>query len=226
MELPKDVYEYLTNFADDRDILNMLSVNKQFNYDDEIFRRVMQRKYPLLIRYRKENESWKSLFIRMVYYLSELKEKYGIPYIPTDGCDPKNLLDNNKETIYNAALECAIIGVHLDLVKLFIYKVKIAYIAVAIYTAAEYGKKNIVDYLLERNIRLINSALGGAAAGGQLDLMKYVIEKGASDYNFALLQAATSGQIEAAKYLLEKGANNLNNAIRSAEIFKQNDFVK
>ena len=35
MSLPNDVYGYLTNFADDKDILNMLSVNKKFN--DDVF---------------------------------------------------------------------------------------------------------------------------------------------------------------------------------------------
>lgn len=35
MELTKDTYLYLTNFADDRTILNILSVNKKFN--DPIF---------------------------------------------------------------------------------------------------------------------------------------------------------------------------------------------
>ena len=49
--LPTDVYEYLANFADDRTILNMLSVNKKFN-DEKFFKRVIQRKYPLLLRNR------------------------------------------------------------------------------------------------------------------------------------------------------------------------------
>ena len=58
MELNKDTYLYLAQFADDRTILNMLSVNKKFN-DPEFFRQVMTRKYTLLIKY-KGDEDWKS----------------------------------------------------------------------------------------------------------------------------------------------------------------------
>ena len=49
--LDKDTYEYLTNFADDRTILNMLAVNRKFN-DDDFFRRVLQRKYPTLLEFK------------------------------------------------------------------------------------------------------------------------------------------------------------------------------
>lgn len=31
MEIPKDLYDYLTNFADDKTILQMISVNKKYN---------------------------------------------------------------------------------------------------------------------------------------------------------------------------------------------------
>ena len=77
MNLTKDTYEYLLNFADDRDIINMLSVNKKFN-DEKLFEKIMRKKYPELIREKKKGESWKSLFVRMVYYMSLLQEKYGI----------------------------------------------------------------------------------------------------------------------------------------------------
>ena len=72
----KDVYEYMLNFADDKTIINMLSVNKHFN-DEKFFEKVMKRRYPLLIEFRKEKESWKHLFIRMVHILALLYEKYG-----------------------------------------------------------------------------------------------------------------------------------------------------
>ena len=55
--LDKDTYEYLTNFADDRTILNMLAVNRKYN-DDNFFRRVLQRKYPTLLDFKKKNETY------------------------------------------------------------------------------------------------------------------------------------------------------------------------
>ena len=86
--LPKDVYEYLTNFADDRTILSMLSVNKQFN-EEQFFIRVFDRKYPLLKEFRNKNESWRRFFVRMTYYIAKLQERFGIPYIPTEGYNPQ-----------------------------------------------------------------------------------------------------------------------------------------
>ena len=61
MELNKDTYLYLTRFADDRTILNMLSVNKKFN-DDKFFEEVMRRKYPLLIGFKSDRQTWKQFY--------------------------------------------------------------------------------------------------------------------------------------------------------------------
>ena len=46
MNLDKDTYEYLTNFADDRTVLSLLSANKKFN-DPKLFERILSRKYVL-----------------------------------------------------------------------------------------------------------------------------------------------------------------------------------
>ena len=60
--LTKDTYEHILNFAEDREIIIMLSLNKKFN-DEKLFERVMKKRYPLLIRFRKENETWKELYV-------------------------------------------------------------------------------------------------------------------------------------------------------------------
>ena len=79
MNLTKDMYEYLTNFADDRDILNMLSVDKKFS-NDEFFRKVLERKYPLLLKFKKENETHKKFYLKLIFYMSKLKTEFNIPY--------------------------------------------------------------------------------------------------------------------------------------------------
>jgi len=96
MNIPKDVYEYLTNFGDDKTIVNMLSVNKTFRNED-FFKRVLERKYPLLIKIKGENQSWKEFYLEMVYYLSKLEENYGIPYIPNKDYNPKKFYKNYKD---------------------------------------------------------------------------------------------------------------------------------
>jgi len=58
MNIPKDVYEHMTKFADDKTIVNMLSVNKSFR-NEEFFKRILERKYPLLIIFKGKNQSWK-----------------------------------------------------------------------------------------------------------------------------------------------------------------------
>ena len=79
--LPKDIYLYLSDFADDRTILNMLSVNKEF-YTEHYFERLLQRRYPLLIKYKTNEETWKRFYIRVIHNLSLLQEKFDFPYIP------------------------------------------------------------------------------------------------------------------------------------------------
>lgn len=105
MEISKDIYEYLTNFADDEDILNMLSVNKKFR-DEDFFERVMRRRYPNMINYKKDKESWKTFFIKTIYYISKLKEEYGIDHRFIK-INPIYFYKENKkyrENIYNSAL--------------------------------------------------------------------------------------------------------------------------
>lgn len=97
MNIPKDVYEYLMNFADDRTILNMLSTNKKFN-SPIFFENVIKRIYPSLIPFKKENESWRDFFIKMTYYIAKLEEEYVIVYTATETYNPEELY--NKQPVF------------------------------------------------------------------------------------------------------------------------------
>ena len=90
MNLTKDTYEYLTNFADDRDIVKMLSVNKQFA-DPIFFERIFKRKYPLLIKFKDENGTWKNFYLKMVKSIAKLQEEYHIPYIAHPDFNPEKV---------------------------------------------------------------------------------------------------------------------------------------
>ena len=79
MELSHDMYEYLANFADDRTILNMLSVNRTYN-NPILFQRIFHRKYPFLSKYKTTDESWKDFYVSMIYYIEKLKEDYAFRY--------------------------------------------------------------------------------------------------------------------------------------------------
>jgi hypothetical protein len=76
MQTP-DVYEYLSTFTDDKDVLNMLSVNKKFN-NPVFFERALKRRYPFLLKYKTENSSWRSFYVSMIYYISKMKELFPV----------------------------------------------------------------------------------------------------------------------------------------------------
>jgi hypothetical protein len=79
MFLSIDIYEYLTNFVDYKTVLNMLSVNKKFS-NDIYFERIIKRKYLLLVIHKKEIETWKIFYLRIINCFKELKEKYNVSY--------------------------------------------------------------------------------------------------------------------------------------------------
>ena len=117
----KDIYfENLAKHADDRTIIEMLSINKKYN-DPWFFQTVLQRRYPLLLQFKTPNESWRQFYVSMINSIALLQEKYDIPYISDATFNPKKILKviNSKPIsgIYNQSLLFAIKIGDLDLVK-------------------------------------------------------------------------------------------------------------
>ena len=135
----------------------------------------MKRRYPLLIEFRKDKESWKHLFIRMVHILALLDEKYGIPYIPTKGCDPEKLL-NTRLNIYNEALLCAAVGNHLSIAKYLVENKNITNISSPFNSAARHGSIEVMKYLYGEEVSL-GLAMISAIEGEQLPAIKFLQEK-------------------------------------------------
>jgi Ankyrin repeats (3 copies) len=239
MNIPKDVYEYLTNFADDKTILNMLSTNKEFS-DEIFFERVLRRKYPFLMAFKKD-QTWKKLYIRMAYYIAKLEEKFGIPYIPTEGYDPedfykeykdkKNIFDRgmawaagggNMEIVklmiekgatdFNTAMENAAYGGQMEIVKFMISKGSTDFDWAMIF-GAEGGKMEIVKFMIEKGATDFDSTMSSAANGGHMEIVKFMIEKGATDFDGAMKIAAGGGHMEIVKFMIEKGATNFNSGM-------------
>lgn len=88
MNLTKDAYLEIARTADDRTIVKMLSVNKKFR-DEKFFKLVFHEKYPLLVKFKKENETWKDFYLRMVMYIAKLKEDFDLDYIPSPKFNPE-----------------------------------------------------------------------------------------------------------------------------------------
>lgn len=110
----KDVYEHLMNFSDDKDVLNMLSVNKKFS-DESFFKKVLMKRYPFLLKYKTEDVSWRKFYISMIYYIASMKEKYP----NADSFNPENI---NKEDMICFSIKIAIKTKNLNLIRFFIEK--------------------------------------------------------------------------------------------------------
>lgn len=154
----KDVYSYIVNLAEDKDVVNMLSVNRKFN-DDSYFKQILENRYPLLLRFKKHDETYKQFYLKMIKYIAKLWEEFEVPYIPVKGFDPPDiyaLVKAGFTSIYYALLPLAIKVGDVKIVKHLLNKgAKIDYAALE---AAAKQSLNILKILLD-NTSLPNSWL-------------------------------------------------------------------
>ena len=125
MRISKDIYEYLTNFVDDRTIVNMLSVNKKFN-DEHMFYRILLRKYPLLLNFKVADESYRKLFVRMTSAIDQMS-KIDVPYIQNPKFDPETLFKKyncykkiNSKFLHNCISAYAVEIGRIDILKMML----------------------------------------------------------------------------------------------------------
>ena len=225
MNLTKDTYEYLLNFAEDRDIINMLSVNKKFR-DEEFFERIMKRKYPDLIKYRKENESWKSFFIKIVYYVSLLKEKYKVDYFP--GLDLFDVFHGAYDPMYIISSTAAKVG-NLKILKLLDINPARKFYIYVLRAAARNGQLEVVKYLLSQDPNNAIDVGSVASSSGRLDIIKYLLDSGLADrrdLNNFLAHAASANQREIVDWLIEQGATDFQSAIDYARMSNYQNMIE
>ena len=182
----------------------MLSVNK--NYCNEVlFERMMRKRYPLLVKYKNEEESWKRFYIRIIYYLSFLAEQ-GLPYIPHPLFDPEYLFNKYKYEDYKDYKE-------------YLLDEGLNY-------AAGVGNMDLVRYFIDLGATNFDWAMSFAAGGGYLDVIKYLIGLGATDLENAMASASAGGHLAVVKYLVELGATNFGNAMYEATEGGHTDIIE
>ncbi len=188
----KDVYMKIAEQMNDKDVLLMLSVNRKFN-DPEFFRQIIYQRYPLLIKFRKEGENWKQLYLRMVTHILKLKEEYDVSYIPAASFNPKRIYYEYKiESEYKYG------DVNL---KSFIFEDILQYIG-------ESGNEVLIqDTIHKHNLVYKNEDLGemnilldGIVKGGHLALLKKY-GKGFTPKAFTIECAVMSGNKEMIDYI-------------------------
>ena len=216
----KDMYLNIGEFVDDKTLLSMLSVNKDL-YSDNYLRRLMNKRYPFLERYKEPDESYRHFYARMIYYISLLKEEFDFPYIPHTEFNPevyytyvKESAASGQEYKYTYALTnglsmAAGIG-NFKLVDHFISKGATLESEWPISEAAKYGHKDIVIYLLDKgNGWGIKAALSAAAENGHMDLVVYLLDHGAALRVSTIVDATKGGHIDILRYLLDRGSVDL-----------------
>ena len=202
MKISKDLYEYLAEFTDDKTIVKMLSVNKKFN-NSVFFQRIFNKKYPLLINFKKDNQTQKDFYLSMVKYISKLEEEFSIPYIPCKDYNPQYFYyENHKDgyNIYDCAIRYAALGGNMEIVKLMIEKGATDFNE-TMYHTAKRGHIEIVKLMIEKGATDFNFCMYGAARFGNMDILKLMIEKGATNFNWALNRASYGGHTEIVEYL-------------------------
>ena len=178
----KDVDREVLKHVDDRDLLKFCSVDKRFwneICDDNFLRRRLG-KYPGVEKYKREDESWKQFFLRAIYRISKMKERFQFEYIGGDFETQYLILDIGGGSMNFILRE-----------------------------AAEKGELPLVIHALQNgaNIETVGrDALYYASGNGHLDLVKYLVEKGADIKGYFSLLSAPSrgGYIDIVKYLIEK----------------------
>lgn len=89
----KNLIEYIADLStNDSEVIKLLSSNKKTN-EPEIYKRIAQKRYPDLLKFKYDGEDWRMFFLRIVKFMALLKEKFDITY------DTKNPL-NSPEIIY------------------------------------------------------------------------------------------------------------------------------
>lgn len=226
----KDADREILSKLEDKDLLQICSVNKYFKYivcDDEFFKRRLM-KYPDIEKYRGDKK-WRRFFLETVYYISKLKEEFNYDYVFGNPKKQYSLFMNKNGGLFNEAARAGELSIIIYLLEK--HKISVGEIDFAIKEAGIYNHFDIVDYLLPLTTTSPFRILQNAADYGRLSLVKYIVEKYrdfegpirevtfrgdergkiiGNDFEIAkfgsLIDAAEYGYYDVVKYLLENGA--------------------
>lgn len=238
MSIPRDPYLLIAKNADDRTLLNMLSVDKKMNkLSNSFIEGIMKERYPLLIRYRWHEESWRQFYVRMIYYISLIQEEFGIPYIPHPSFDPSQYYRSLKSYFdfsINKGVSFAALTGDIPLVDLLLSKdpgKTLANINIGLRSAASSGKKDMLIHLIRKGADDFDNALYNASEQGHDDIVKYLIEThrdnlNMSYVNHSLETAAGEGHKSTVIILLNNGATDIEDAIQRADRAGHTEIVE
>ena len=225
----KDVDREIVNKLNDRDLLNMCSMNKTYAErvcDDSYFRLRTEARFPETIKYKdyikitnenKVNErtrrvrTWKNHYLAIVKYIDLLQTDFRYKYKSQD--KSPELLYLSRKLIPN----------------LFDYTNDESLV-----WASRDGKLMIVKYVVENGADINyrdNEALRFASENGHLPIVKYLVENGAditADDNEPIKASSENGYLSVVKYLVLHGADIIhdNSPLRLASLNGHLPIVK
>ena len=215
----KDVDREVLKHVDDRDLLKFCSVDRRFwneVCDDNFLRRRLG-KYPGIEKYKREDESWKEFFLRAIYRISKMKERFPtFEYIGGNFENKYRILKRNLSP--KALLRDAAENGELSLVIFAIQRGADIHSdnGNALYYATQEGHIDVVKYLISKGALLEREMLNTAAAEGHIDLVKYFVDQGIPANHEALREAIRNRHDAIIKYLIENGAGITPGTLRTA----------
>ena len=221
----KDVDREVLKHVDDRDLLKFCRVDRRFwneVCDDNFLRRRLG-KYPGIEKYKREDESWKQFFLRVIYRIARMKERFQFEYIGGDFEMQYLILDmeGSMGFILNEAAERGEFPLILYAIKNGVNLQKAG--TGSLYSAAKYGHLNVVKYLVENGVGIKDffGLLNGASEEGHIDIVKYLIDMGAPVTHYALARAVRHDHIDVVKLLIEHGAEVTPYVLRTARQYNR-----
>ena len=184
--------EILLKVKDDKEIIELCHSNRYFFFnvcDDNFFHRRLQHTYPdtITLKLKREEESWKRFYMRMMYYIFWMKETYKYEYTGGNPIIQSEILRNTFGGKYLLLLNAAKEG-EVALIQYIMGKeeIPLRFVDDALIYATEYGHLNVVMYLIENGLADIHANNEGvlemAAYKGHLHVVKYLISKGANPH--------------------------------------------
>ncbi len=86
----KDVDTIVLKKLDDKSLLSLLQVNKEYeSLPDTFFKERLEQRYPFLVPYKSSDISWKQYYLKNVHYIGKLKEEYDLDYVSFPGTSSK-----------------------------------------------------------------------------------------------------------------------------------------
>ena len=86
----KDVDTLVLNKLDDKDLLSMLQVNRDYrDLSDDYFKDRLRERYPNLVPFKPEQKTWKEYYFHNTDYIRKLKSEYDLDYVSFPGTSSK-----------------------------------------------------------------------------------------------------------------------------------------